>query len=175
MILAFLITIVLVVAMVHTLIQEARRTSWSVLEGLIIANLLGHVVAYPIYHVLKDDYYRGDERTDMVVYALLVGSIIAAFMASGAVWAFRRLNALGETHLSTRLYYMVLGLLLFPSIICIPINLLLGWLVWVPLFMLNERAVYALRMREQEARRAARLEQERDAPTSLVRTAHTRE
>ena len=144
---AFLIIVWLMIAyaLVQTLYVEAKQTSWDLLESLIAANILGNVVAIPIAVTLHDS--RGyDDWLLSVLIAGLAGTITAAFMAGGAIWTFRRLKIIGETRRWPRIGYMILGLLLFPSMIAIPFNLVLGWIVWVPLNILHTNAEMIRRM-----------------------------
>jgi hypothetical protein len=134
-----LIAMPLIIAFARALAAEMRRTNWSLLEALIMANILGHVVAYPIYWVLKDDYYRENQRMMYAELAALGGVVAAICMASGAVWVFRRLQLLDERRFFHRMFWMIMGLLLFPSMVLVPFNLVFGWMVWWPLNHLHTR------------------------------------
>jgi hypothetical protein len=134
----------LIYAFARALAAEMRRTNWSLLEALIMANMLGHVVAYPIYWVLKDDYYREDKRWLYAELAALGGLVAAICMASGAVWVFRRLKLIDERRFFHRMFWMVMGLLLFPSMVAIPYNLFFGWMVWWPLNRLHSQTAHLL-------------------------------
>jgi putative flippase GtrA len=125
---------------IRLLYVEAKETSWGLLEALIAANILGHVVAYPVSYCLNDRYTSVDRRVGEAIFAGLAATMIAAFMAGGAVWVFRRLKMLNESRRAVRIGYMLLGLLLFPSMVAIPFNFLLGWMVWIPLLSLSRQA-----------------------------------
>lgn len=136
---------------------EVRRTSWDLLEALIAVNLCGHVVAFPLSLVLQDEFIRPEERLGWIVGVAFGATIVAACMAGGAVWVFRRLKAKGETRRGVRIVYMILGLLLFPSMVLFPFNLLFGWIVWVPLTYLD-RDTEALLMKQRQAERRSQAE-----------------
>jgi hypothetical protein len=131
--------IIFAIAFISTLYVEAKQTSWELLESLIAANILGHVIAFPVSKAIADSSHSMDGATEIALVAL-TATAVSAFMAGGAVWVFRRLKLLGETRRSVRLGYMALGLLLFPSMMFFPFNLLCGWVVWAPLLSLNKDA-----------------------------------
>jgi len=137
------IWVIFVIAFVRSVYVEARRTSWTLLEGLIAANILGHVIAYPLSLVLKETR-PGESPFATAAMVVLGATMLAACMAGGAVWALRRLKLKGEARGGVRIVYLVLGLLLFPSMLALPFNLLLGWFIWVPLFQLNESTRHLL-------------------------------
>ena len=134
LIIAWLIT---AVVFVRTLYVEAMQTSWDLLESLIAANILGNVVAIPIALALAETTYSREIRLTEVLMTGLVATFIAAFMAGGAIWVFRRLKIIGETRRWPRIGYMLLGLMLFPSMIAFPFNLFFGWMIWLPLRSLH--------------------------------------
>lgn len=147
---------------VRTLYVEAKQTSWDLLEGLIAANILGNVVAIPIAWAWRNEFaFNSDNRMNEIVGAGLCGLVVASCMAGGAIWTFRRLKILGETRRWPRLGYMLLGLLLFPSMVSFPWSLAFGWVVWIPLRNLHDKA--------QEMRNADRLEQLRRRKEELQR------
>jgi len=61
-------------------------------------------------------------------------------MAYGAAWVFGNLAALQEKRTSTRLFYLLLGMLFVPSLLAIPLNLLCGWFIWIPSISLHNNA-----------------------------------
>ena len=135
----WVLLVVFVAAFTRVFVVEVRRTSWSLLEALIMVNIVGHVIAWPIAYtisndLLKDEYWHG---------ALLIfsGLVCATCMIGGAVWTLRRLKAKGENRTGVRILYLLLGLLLFPSIIAFPV----GWLVWIPLLKLHYDTEHLLR------------------------------
>ena len=137
--------LILMVKFARAFYVEARRTSWSLLEALIAANILGHVIAIPIALAFDDFFVHSMSRTRAVIFAAFCGITIAACMAGGAVWVFRRLKARGEQRRWVRIGYMMLGLLLFPSMVAVPYNFFMGWLIWVPLFNLGLASVPVLK------------------------------
>jgi hypothetical protein len=149
---------------VRTLYVEAKQTSWDLLEALIAANILGNVVAIPIAWAWNEhDTFNSDNRMNAIVGAGLCGLVVASCMAGGAIWTFRRLKMLGETRRWPRIGYMILGLLLFPSMVSFPYSLAFGWLIWIPLRNLHQETE-VLRQRERLTmlrRRQESLEQER--------------
>jgi len=141
--------IIFAAAFICTLYVEARQTSWDLLEALIAANLLGHVVAYPVSKTIADTgcYFGGELEFQIVIVALLA-TVTSACMAGGGVWVFRRMKMLGESRRSVRIFYMLLGLLLFPSMVIVPYNLFFGWVIWGPLLVLNKDANLAVAARK---------------------------
>src|SRR5687768_11466849 len=110
---------------VQALLVEARRTSWTLLEGLLAANILGHVMAFPLSWAIRED----SSINNIIGIGLLL-TIGCACMAGGAIWVMRRLKAIEEKRMGTRLLYLIAGLFLFPSMLAIPFNLVLGWIIW---------------------------------------------
>jgi len=120
---------------VKAFMVEARRTSWTLLEGLLAANILGHVLAFPLSWSIRDN----SSPTQIVAIGLLA-LLACACMAGGAIWAMRRLKAINEQRGGRRMMYMLMGLFLFPSMLVIPFNFVFGWVIWLPLKNLNDRA-----------------------------------
>ncbi len=154
LIIAWLIT---AVVFVRTLYVEAMQTSWDLLESLIAANILGNVVAIPIALALAETTYSREIRLTEVLMTGLVATFIAAFMAGGAIWVFRRLKIIDETRRWPRIGYMLLGLMLFPSMVAFPFNLFFGWMIWLPLRSLHGDAQRTCLREAMLAERARRL------------------
>jgi amino acid transporter len=133
--------LLLMVKFVRAFYIEARRTSWSLLESLIAANILGHVIAIPIALAYQDSFGLAMSRSSAIILAAFIGITVAVCMAGGAVWVFRRLKARDEQRRWVRIGYMILGLLLFPTMVAFPWNLVLGWFVWIPLMNLGTTRV----------------------------------
>jgi len=96
------------------------------------------VIAYPVSMMLLDDYFR-DQREYYALLAAVAGLFVSLCMAGGAIWVFRRLQVAGETRFWRRIGWMILGMLLFPSMVLFPWNLLVGWFVWLPLRSLHQQ------------------------------------
>jgi hypothetical protein len=150
-----LVWLVFAITFVRKLYVEAKQTSWDLLEALIAANILGNVVAIPVAWALSDSGYGGnDTRLIEILTTGLAATVVAACMAGGAIWTFRRLKIIGETRRWPRLGWMMLGLLLFPSMLAFPWNMLAGWFIWLPLRGLHQEATrVSLRQSVLEARR----------------------
>jgi len=130
-------------------LRELKRTPWDLLETLVLFTIVGHVIALPLAWAIQD---VGDRKRDeWIIYAAgLAGFVYACFMTGGAVWVFRRLNRLDEQRRKVRLIYLLLGLLLFPTMTTplflftfkkysgfILLGMLLSLPVWVTLWKLN--------------------------------------
>jgi fatty acid desaturase len=138
LIVALLLPLAILIAFARALYLELRRTSWSLLESLIAANILGHAVALPVAWAWKDSQGSPSSECAMAVAGWgTVGLLLAIFMAAGAIWVFRRLKAKGESRTGVRIVYMLLGLFLFPSMVLIPFNFVFGWIIWLPLWGLH--------------------------------------
>jgi hypothetical protein len=148
--------LIFAVAFFRALYVEARQTSWELLEGLIGANILGHVVAYPLSRTITDPgcYFGTVGFETEIVSVAFIATVVCACMAGGAIWVFRRMKMLGESRRSVRILYMVLGLLLFPSMVLFPFNLMVGWMIWWPLAALNTNAKLAVAAAAARARHA---------------------
>jgi len=172
---AFLIVLWLLTAVsfVRALYVEAKQTSWDLLESVIAANILGNVVAIPIAVALAEPLYFHDSRTVTVLVTGLISTVVAAFMAGGAVWVFRRLKIINETRRWPRIGYMLLGLLLFPSMIAFPFNLFFGWMIWLPLRSLHGDAQRTCLREAMLAERTRRLLLESQTSASTADTRST--
>ncbi|MCW8130257.1 MAG: hypothetical protein KIS92_07910 [Planctomycetota bacterium] len=96
--------------------REVKRTPWDLLEMLLLFVCVGHAVALPVSWGWKA--YEVNKHDEALIYLYgSAGLLVGLFMAGGAVWAFRRLNRLNEKRRSRRLYYLLCGVLLFPSMI----------------------------------------------------------
>ena len=130
MIVAFL----LVLALLGMLLSKARNTHWTLLEGLVVTAILGHVIVLPIVEFIKHHDY------DRCIAAAVLSSTAALAMAYGMISVLRDLNTLNERRAAVRLIHLILGLLLIPSFLAIPWNIFLGWIVWLPWYALHRKA-----------------------------------
>ncbi len=129
------IVLVLMVLLLGLVYAEARRTQWSLFEALLATAILGHVLVVPL--TLGINAHVGAEK----IAAIVVLSVATACgMSYGAAWVFGNLAALHEKRTSTRLFYILLGLLFIPSLLAIPFNLIGGWFIWIPLISLHNNA-----------------------------------
>jgi amino acid transporter len=118
--------------------REVRRASWGLLEALIAFSIFGHVIALPVaWQWQRSAGEMTADRTRAVAGVALLATFVAFCMAAGAVWVFRRLRLLGEKRTGVRLVYMLLGILLFPSMVAVPYNFVVGWIIWIPLIRLH--------------------------------------
>lgn len=117
---ATVVALIFLGAFVQTFYCEVRRTPWDLVEALVLFAAIGHVVALPISLTWKWVELHPLDRDWL--YVSIVGSVVfALFMAGGAVWVFRRLNRLGEKRRGMRMLYLILGLLMFPSMTALPV------------------------------------------------------
>jgi hypothetical protein len=130
MIIAFL----LVLALLGMLLSKARNTHWTLLEGLVVTAILGHVIVLPIIEFIKRHDY------DRCVAAGVLSSTVALAMAYGMISVLRDLNTVNERRAGMRLINLILGLLLIPSFLAFPWNIVLGWIVWLPWYRLHRHA-----------------------------------
>jgi hypothetical protein len=134
MIVFLLFILGLVGCLLGIVINRARRLHWSLLEGLIATAILGHVIVLPVAYYLRNN----DLERALSVAVLSVA--IAAGMAWGMLYALHNLSAINEQRSGIRISYLILGLLFVPSLIAIPYNIVLGWLIWLPLLELRGQA-----------------------------------
>ena len=129
------------------LISEARRAQWTLFEALVATAFIGHALVLPVALGIK----AALDNEKLLAVGILALTC-AAGMAFGAVWTFRNLAVVNEKRAAQRLLYLVLGLLLIPSIFAIPFNLLVGWFIWLPLLSLNAAAETVLKDAEYRLR-----------------------
>lgn len=151
---ASVLALIFLGAFAQTFYREVLRTPWDLVEALVLFVAIGHVIAIPIAIT-----WRSVEQQSVDIewlYINIVASVVSALlMAGGAVWVFRRLNRLGEKRRVKRLLYLLLGLLMFPSMTAMPFItlglfltgfnrlgiflILFNFAIWLLLLSLNNR------------------------------------
>lgn len=141
------IAVLFLFAFAYTFYVEIKRTPWDLCETMALFAIVGHAIALPIAWAAHDSNknWGGDW---LIALTGALATIIALFMAGGAVWVFRRLNRINETRRMVRLAYLVLGTLMFPAMLALIFGLIAlkerEWPMGLPLLLLSCAVLFIL-------------------------------